>query len=242
MGGVGNVTKCYPGAIGKNVPKPFTLNFVKGKKYLLRVINVAYDSTFLFSIDNHNFTVVSADFVHIKPYQTDSIVVGIGQRYNIIVEANPGDSNSTDFWIRTYVVAGKNCYTSAPPPGKEEYMKTGIIRYDNSSTAEPTSTEWPKLDYTYCRDEPKFTPVVPWNPGAKANPNELLRMVNFGQATYPGFSAFQTPPEKAAGQFLPLRVDWQNVTFLNLDNKGGWNNSFVILPEDYKATDWVSLP
>ena len=43
---------------------------------------------FQFSIDGHNFTVIANDLVPLVPYQTDSIVIGEGQRYDIIVEAN----------------------------------------------------------------------------------------------------------------------------------------------------------
>lgn len=118
-------------------------------------------------------------------------------------------------------------------------MKTGIIRYDNTSIAEPTSTASSDLNFTYCRDEPKFTPIVHWNPKRPVNTEEPLRVVNFGTAAYPGGVAFQTPSEQAAGKFLPLRIDWQNITFLNLDNIGGWNESFVVLPEQYTEKDWV---
>lgn len=44
----------------------------------MRLINGAADTTFVFSIDNHKFKVISTDFVAIEPYETDHIVVGIG--------------------------------------------------------------------------------------------------------------------------------------------------------------------
>lgn len=51
----------------------------KGVKYLIRLINAAADTTFVFSIDNHKFWVISTDFVAIEPYLTDHVVVGIGK-------------------------------------------------------------------------------------------------------------------------------------------------------------------
>ena len=51
----------------------------QGKKYILRVINTSVDTTWIFSIDNHNFTVMSTDFVPIHPYEVDHIVLGIGK-------------------------------------------------------------------------------------------------------------------------------------------------------------------
>lgn len=52
---------------------------LQGKKYLLRIINTSVDTTYIFSIDNHNFTVMTTDFVPIHPYTVDHIAVGIGK-------------------------------------------------------------------------------------------------------------------------------------------------------------------
>ena len=57
----------------------YVLNPNQGKKYLLRLINTSVDTTFVFAIDNHNFTVITSDFVPIHPYTTDHVVVGIGK-------------------------------------------------------------------------------------------------------------------------------------------------------------------
>jgi hypothetical protein len=241
------MTRSYPDiAVTKHL-EPFNLTFVEGTKYLLRVINVAYDSTFLFTIDNHNFTVISADFVPIVPYNASSIAVGIGQRYNIVVEAKPFKSNATDFWIRTYILHGapnnpNNCHTSSPP-NTTEYMKTGIIRYDESSRADPTTDPWGGLDIETCRDEPPFAPFVEWKPKPRVNPKEPIRNIRFGPAAdptvNPGRISFVPSDEKT---YVPLRIDWQNITFLNLNNPDGWNDSFVVLPEQHIQTEWVSSP
>jgi FtsP/CotA-like multicopper oxidase with cupredoxin domain len=57
----------------------YNITFEKGKKYLMRLINTSVDTTFIFAIDHHNITVMSSDFVPIKPYVTDHVVVGIGR-------------------------------------------------------------------------------------------------------------------------------------------------------------------
>ncbi len=51
----------------------------QGGKYLMRLINTAVDTDFIFAIDNHKITVMSSDFVPIEPYVTDSVLVGIGK-------------------------------------------------------------------------------------------------------------------------------------------------------------------
>jgi hypothetical protein len=246
LGGIGNLTRCQPNVVPTKYLEPFTLDFQKGTKYLLRVINTAYTSAFLFTIDNHMLTVVSADFVPVVGnYTTDSIVVQIGQRYNVIVEADPQNSTATDFWIRTYFIDDCASDSQKKIPGTE-YMKTGIIRYDNSSTADPQSSAWSDLDTTTCRDETKLVPTVPWAPQNASNSQEPPRLVVDADPGSPYFypwatKAFQTPEELAANINVPLRVDWQNITFLNLENPGGWPIPWVILPEQYIETDWVRL-
>jgi FtsP/CotA-like multicopper oxidase with cupredoxin domain len=51
----------------------FEMNFVKGKKYRLRLVNTGLYSHFRFAIDGHNLTVIAMDFVPIVPYTTDNV-------------------------------------------------------------------------------------------------------------------------------------------------------------------------
>ena len=67
------------------------------KRYLLRLINTAFASTYVFTIDNHYLQVVGADFVPMHNFTATSVLVGIGQRYHVIVEAKlgfPTDNNA----------------------------------------------------------------------------------------------------------------------------------------------------
>lgn len=57
------------------------LKFTRGKRYLLRLINASVESAMIFSIDGHKLQVISSDFVPIRPYVTDHVVVGIGKFY-----------------------------------------------------------------------------------------------------------------------------------------------------------------
>lgn len=57
----------------------FQTKLTPGKKHLLRLVNSSAGTTFVFSIDNHPFTVVANDLVAIEPFVTTSIVIGIGK-------------------------------------------------------------------------------------------------------------------------------------------------------------------
>lgn len=131
------------------VGKKFETRFEAGKKYRIRLVNVATDGHFQFSIDGHSLTVIANDLVPIVPYTADSVLLTMGQRYDVIVEANatPGD-----YWLRGAWVDA--CMTNGNSNGI-----TGIVRYDNTSTADPTSTST-VTTASSCNDEP-FSSLVP---------------------------------------------------------------------------------
>lgn len=61
----------------------YTQTFEAGKTYRLRLVNLATAGHFQFSIDGHNLTVIANDLVPIVPFNTSSIVLGEGQRYDV---------------------------------------------------------------------------------------------------------------------------------------------------------------
>lgn len=84
-----------PNCIGGG--RKFEAIFESGKKYRIRLINVAVDGHFQFSIDGHSVTVIANDLVPIVPYETESVLIAAGQRYDLIVEA---DADPGDYWLR----------------------------------------------------------------------------------------------------------------------------------------------
>ncbi|AEO60035.1 hypothetical protein MYCTH_2112160 [Thermothelomyces thermophilus ATCC 42464] len=99
--------------------------------YLFRLINVAVDGVFEFSIDGHGLQVVDHDLVPIVPYKTDSVQLTIGQRYDVISEANaePGS-----YWLRS----GWN--TDSPPTESES-----TVTLSDSCLDEPPAKTVPHL-------------------------------------------------------------------------------------------------
>ncbi|KAH6654064.1 multicopper oxidase [Truncatella angustata] len=123
--------------------KRFETDFISGERHRFRIVNAAMDTFYDFSIDNHSLTVVANDFVPIEPFTTDVLRIGMGQRYDVIVEANqPEDS----YWMR----AVPNTACSAENESQDNIR--GIVRYDISSTAYPTSTAY--VVPVGCLDEP----------------------------------------------------------------------------------------
>ena len=155
----------------------------------MRLINTAVDTDFIFAIDNHNITVMSSDFVPIKPYVTDSVLVAIGdhffrqhppsstnlqigQRYHVVVEAT-GDEDQ-NYWIRTIPAQGCNGFDSKKPPPDN---RTGILYYDGCDNTELPSTT--QGDFSIlCSDEEykRLIPVLPWTVGGPSNDRSSLAL------------------------------------------------------------------
>lgn len=214
MNGRGNITRFQGIENSSPIPDIYSLHFNKSvspgpepsppKKYLLRIINTSFDTTYVFSIDNHWLQIISADFVPIEPYRNTSLLIGIGQRYNVIVEAKPDGPSPQDgnFWIRTWTAEG--CGIKSKQPG---YEKTGILRYNTESTADPVSQSWPGISLK-CSDETytSLKPVYPWYVGEAANGKhgEQFGIAAKGpkSPTFP-LAVFSLNPEDTR-EFVPL--------------------------------------
>lgn len=190
------------------VGSKFETVFESGKKYLIRVVNVAIEGHFQFSIDGHSLTVIGTDLVPIVPYTADSIQVSIAQRYDVIVEAN---ADAGDYWLRAGW--GSICNAIANADGI-----TGIVRYDNSSTADPTSTSTVTTAAS-CGDEPyeSLVPYLALDVGKVTNVAE--QDLSWGIDTY-----FKWTLNDSS-----LLLDWATPTLL--DVLGGTD----VFPTDYNV-------
>jgi FtsP/CotA-like multicopper oxidase with cupredoxin domain len=56
----------------------FEKSIEAGKSYLIRLVNGAIDTHFKFSIDNHTMTVIANDFVPVKPFEVETLGIGMG--------------------------------------------------------------------------------------------------------------------------------------------------------------------
>jgi hypothetical protein len=181
--------------------------------------------------------------VPIEPYTTNSIVVHIGQRYNIVVQAKEkseiGDGN---FWIRT-----TTCYTGSIQHGPgDDWMKTGIVRYNNQSTDDPTdrtSKPWP-FSQT-CDDEPlgNIRPKHKWNVGPSKNSITQGENIAVGfnpNPTYIHAGLLWKIKEIKSSSKQNFQIHYNDPIFLRLaDPKPRPEEVVVYSSENYTANDWV---
>lgn len=238
----------YNNAYKNNLPIPQPHNITvssaspgnRAKRYLLRLINTSFESNFIFTIDKHIFTVISTDFVAIHPYNTSSVTIGIGQRYNVVLIADRGNTSSSSFWMRAY---RPKCFHANDNPSKN-YELAGIVFYDDETNPpDPNAIGWPiDTSPAACSDEPygNLHPVVNWTVGDFTNQESHLA-VQIHKGGVPDPTIFPLAMFSIGGEnFNPLQIDYYNPIFLNMDSHGEWNPRWVVYPENYTASDWVS--
>lgn len=133
----------------------------KGKKYRLRFINPSVDNNIRVSVDGHQLQVITADFVPVKSVFADSIMMGIGQRYDVILSANQTMGN---FWIRANVESA--CASSNNGAG------LGIVRYAGAPAGNPTTTS--SVVGNGCNPPGA---LVPWVPNQVGNVDQFKSQV-----------------------------------------------------------------
>lgn len=166
-----NGTNVWNGTDGVVVGSRFETNFVAGTRYRIRLVNGAADTHFRFTIDNHTLEVIASDFVPIVPYTTTDLSIGMGQRYDIIVTAT---ATTGDFWLRA--IPQESCSDN----GNVNNI-LGIVRYDSSSTADPTSTAYSTL-VDSCLDEASsdLVPYLAMDVGTVVSQDDELATLGFG--------------------------------------------------------------
>jgi len=90
---INGTNKNSAGTTGKYLQATLT----KGKTHRFRLINMSVDNAIRVSLDGHTMQLITADFVPIHPVTVDSVLLAIGQRYEVIITANQTPGN---YWFR----------------------------------------------------------------------------------------------------------------------------------------------
>ncbi len=165
-----------------------------GKKHLVRLINPSVDNSFTVSLVGHTFTVIANDLVPITPVTRSSLFLGVGQRYDVIVEANQPVAN---YWFNATLEANNNCGRSHNP------YPAAIFQYSGaSSTALPTNKGTPIT--AGCAGEKGFAPII----------TRTVDPALFQPTTLPVSLAFPTGPRGQVFEWrvrnVPIAVEWDH--------------------------------
>ncbi|KAH7891006.1 laccase [Phlebopus sp. FC_14] len=182
----------YPG--GPSSPLA-VINVVQGKRYRIRLLSMACKPEYLFSIDNHTFTVIEADGELTEPLVVDSIQISAAQRYSFILEANQTVDN---YWIRVD--------PTTYPSSFDNNMNSAILRYSGAPVADPPTSTWtpinPLAEYNLHALVNPGAPGVAGVGNADVNLN-LVAQINLTTARFQinGFS-YQSPETPVLLQIL----------------------------------------
>ncbi|KAK7464084.1 laccase, multicopper oxidase, benzenediol:oxygen oxidorectuctase [Stygiomarasmius scandens] len=135
---------------GGNVTDLAVISVEQGKKYRMRLVNIACDPNFVFSIDNHTMTVIEVDGVNHEKLEVDSIQIFAGQRYSFILNADQSVEN----------------YCDTGTTGFSGGINSAILRYVGADEDSEPGT--PEVDSTNALVEADLVPLE--SPGAPGDP------------------------------------------------------------------------
>jgi iron transport multicopper oxidase len=116
------------GRYDRNSTTPLeTFTVSRKDRIRFRLINASSTYRLRFAIDGHLLTVIAADGNLTKPYQVDSLVLAIGDRYDVIVNA---DQPVAKYWMRA------NTLESG-----EDHGVSAILNYKGAGSAEPPASK-----------------------------------------------------------------------------------------------------
>ncbi|XP_008785569.1 laccase-17-like [Phoenix dactylifera] len=116
----------------------FKLKVKPGKTYLLRLINAALNDDLYFSIANHSMTVVETDASYVKPFDTDTILIGPGETTNVLLRAKPASPNATFFMAARTYNTGLGTIDNTTVAGLLEYSCTSSSSIKKLPLLKPT--------------------------------------------------------------------------------------------------------
>ena len=125
----------------------FKLKVKPRKTYLLRFINAALNDELFFSIANHTLTVVEADALYVKPFETNTLLIAPGQTTNVLLKTKPNFPNATFFMTARPYVTGLGTFDNS--------TVAGILEYEFSSKTKGLSSN------ISIKKLPLFKPVLP---------------------------------------------------------------------------------
>jgi FtsP/CotA-like multicopper oxidase with cupredoxin domain len=139
---------------------PAIFDVKRGERIRLRVINAAADTAFRFAVAGHKMTVTHTDGMPVQPVDTDTIRIGMSERYDVIITAdNPGAAQIG------FMPEGKNGFGRA------------ILRYTDAATSSlpPADFQPPELEQQLLSYD-DLTSIFPAKVARNSTPDRVYNM------------------------------------------------------------------
>ncbi|KAF2664586.1 putative multicopper oxidase, type 1 [Microthyrium microscopicum] len=200
-----------------------------GKTHRLRIINTSSELSLRVTLDGHTFTVISNDWVPIQPFETNQLLLTVGQRYDVIVTANQTAGN---YWFRAD--AANEC---------QEFVNSNakaIFTYDGTPVATPNTTG---VQYDTGCLEPDASLLVPYWPTTIPSSNFLSEVSDMPvNVTIPGLNTNGQSIVAWVIDTTAIKVDWEDPSLKYIaDNNTNYPSTYNVLslPNENIWTYWI---
>jgi FtsP/CotA-like multicopper oxidase with cupredoxin domain len=165
-----------------------TVSTAPNSRVRLRIINAASDTAYRFAVGGHRLTVTHADGFPVHPVEVDSLLIGMGERYDVVVTATSGA------WPIVAAAEGKDgaaiavlrtrdAPSSAAPPVnvRPRELNGRLLRYGDLVPTKGAALTDRRTDRSYRVDLTGDMMSYTWGIGGKAFPKSSPLEVHDGQ-------------------------------------------------------------
>ncbi|MEW6637214.1 MAG: multicopper oxidase family protein, partial [Actinomycetota bacterium] len=226
---------------GKRPEAPEELTVRRGQQVRLRLLNPSSATIFRVALAGHRMTVTHTDGQPVEPVEADVIRIGMGERYDVLVEAyNPGvwqlaaQAEGTEKQARAvFRYRGTN---GAPPPADQmpselggEILSYGALRTAPEAEAPEGGTTDRVLPITLGGNEETYVWTVNGQAFPDADPIEV-RLDDYVRFEIENKSVMPHPMH-LHGHFF--RLD-------NGTGRGPLKDTVIVEPKERLAIEWVA--
>lgn len=231
----GDVTYPYFLINGKLGTDPTVFTARPGQRMRLRIINAAADTAFRVALGGHRLRVTHTDGFPVRPVTTASLLIGMGERYDAIVEltdgvfplvaAAEGKSGRAFALVRT---GG-----GTPPPADAQSAELAVapLTADRLTSAEPVRLQAKQpdrtLDVTLGSDMKNYV----WTINGKAYPDHAMLNVSQGQRIRLRF-------RNQSMMFHPMHLHGHTYQVVNRDGTGPRKDTSIVTPMQTVEVDF----
>jgi len=90
LGGAGDISYPHYLVNGRTAQAPVTLTGEPGQRVRIRLVNAGSDTAFRVVLGGHRLTVTHSDGFPVEPSETDALMIGMGERFDITVTLDDG--------------------------------------------------------------------------------------------------------------------------------------------------------
>ncbi|KAK0377236.1 multicopper oxidase [Colletotrichum limetticola] len=203
----------------------------KGKSHKIRLVNMSVDNTFTVNLVGHKMTVTGTDFVPVKPFETDSLYLTVGQRYDVIIDADQDASKA--YWFNVTFPSNRLCGTS------NMNKPAAIFQYEGAANGLMPKDAGKAPTDSQCQDKTDFEPIysvdVNSTSFAKTQDDTLDITVDTSRTT-----GTQQVFWKVNGQNMDINWDQPTLSYLAKNSTDYPDNYNVFeVPADNAWAFWV---